>query len=334
MFRQPQRRRAMTRLVIPLEKTRLSGVKKCSKMACRLLDKSSAEELIHTTDNFLFDCDGVLWDGKGVIPGSPETIAKLKALGKRVFYVTNNSSKTRKEYVLQCQKFGFDATEEEFASTSYVSALYLKNLDFKDKVYVVGNPAMATELDACGIKYTGIGPDPLHGNLDDWLKMELDPQVKCVLVGFDSHLSYMKIMKAATYLQNPDCLFLATNEDTHLPVNNCPIRIPGTGTMVKAVAWPAQREPVVMGKPEPSMFEVLRKTHGLDPARTVMVGDRLNTDIGLAKVCGLKSLLVLTGVAKMSDLPKNNVEKSCGVGDCSELPDLYTSSLGNLGAFI
>lgn len=52
-------------------------------------------------------------------------------------------------------------------------------------------------------------------------------QVKCVLVGFDSHLSYMKIMKAATYLQNPDCLFLATNEDTHLPVNNCPIRIPG-----------------------------------------------------------------------------------------------------------
>lgn len=48
----------------------------------------------------------------------------------------------------------------------------------------------------------------------------------------------------------------------------------GTGTMVKAVAWPAQREPVVMGKPEPSMFEVLRKTHGLDPARTVMVGDR------------------------------------------------------------
>ncbi|KAK7491507.1 hypothetical protein BaRGS_00017336 [Batillaria attramentaria] len=300
-------------------------------MACERLTEPSAKALLKETDNFLFDCDGVLWDGRGVIPGSLETIIKLKELGKKVFYITNNSSRTREQYLEKCKQYGYPATVEEIVCTAYVAALYLRNISFKDKVYVVGNPAMGKELDQQGIRHTGIGPCPLQGTAADWIDMKLDPEVKCVLVGFDGHLSYMKIMYAATYLQNPECLFVATNEDTHLPVSNSSVRIPGTGTMVAAVKTPAQREPIVVGKPERPMFEELQKLHNLDPARCVMVGDRINSDIGLAKMCGLKSLLVLTGVTAESELPLQDDVSRTGItgkrfeADFSAATELCTS---------
>ncbi|KAK7099389.1 hypothetical protein V1264_003533 [Littorina saxatilis] len=302
-------------------------------MACERLNESSAKKLLAGADSFLFDCDGVLWDGRGVIPGSLETIKKLKALGKKVFYVTNNSSKTRDGYLQKAKQFGFPATVDEIVCTAYIAALYLKNKQFKGKVFVVGNTAMGQELDAVGIAHTGIGPAPTVGGIPDWVDLKWDSDIKCVLVGFDADISYMKILRAASYLQRPECLFVGTNEDTHLPVNNSATRIPGTGTMVIAVAFPAQRKPVIVGKPEPPMFEELKKLHNLNSDRCVMVGDRLESDIGLAKSCGLKSMLVLSGVTSEAELPKPNPAQATG-SDIPVVPDFYTNCLGDLGKFI
>ncbi|KAK6191961.1 hypothetical protein SNE40_003526 [Patella caerulea] len=311
-------------------------------MACQKLDRSAAEDLISEMDNFLFDCDGVLWNGRGAIPGSVDTIAHLKRLGKKVYYITNNSSSSREDYQKKCLKYGFDAEVVDIVCTAYVGALYLHNNNFKGKVYVVGNPAMGKELDKFNIRHIGIGPDEMvndddnmnnSSRVEEWLKTQLDPEVNCVFVGFDAHINYIKILKAASYLQRENCLFLGTNEDGHYPTQDSDIVIPGTGTMVEAVSLPSRKKPLIIGKPETTMFDTLSQANNLDPARSMMVGDRMNTDIYMAKRCNLKSLLVLTGVCTEQDLPLNGVQpKSFEAGE--ELPDFYADKLGIFGEFI
>lgn len=174
-------------------------------------------------------------------------------------------------------------------------------------------------------------PDDNQAGLQVVSGFTLDPEIKCVLVGFDKYISYPKMMKAASYARQKDCIFLATNEDTHLPMDG-PFVIPGTGTIVASVKVPARREPLVMGKPETNMFKCLQKAHNLDPARCMMVGDRCNTDISMATNCGMKSLLVLTGVSTLSD-----VETYRASGDPTQatyVPTYYANKLGQLGKLL
>ena len=120
------------------------------------LNQSTALNLLNSVDNFLFDCDGVIWNLPHSIPGSVECINKLKFLGKRCFFVTNNSTKTRGTVLNLLQKVGVEnVSENEIVCTAWVHARYLKSLEFKDKVYVIGSPAMGAELDNLEIKHTG-----------------------------------------------------------------------------------------------------------------------------------------------------------------------------------
>ncbi|KAF0304464.1 Glycerol-3-phosphate phosphatase [Amphibalanus amphitrite] len=238
------------------------------------LDCEKAKALLQSTDTFLFDCDGVLWNGGDVIKDANAVVNKLQELGKKVFLVTNNSTKTRDEYVAKCAKLGFNCNEPQVISTSYLTVQYLKSLHFDKKVYLVGSSGLSREMDAAGIRHLGEGPDVMEGNVFDGRldHIRLDPEVGAVVVGFDSHISFNKILKASSYLKNPDVLFIATNRDERFPMEH--IVCPGTGTMVTAVAVASGREPTIMGKPSREVFEALRRQHGLDPARTVMVGDK------------------------------------------------------------
>ncbi|XP_069133452.1 glycerol-3-phosphate phosphatase-like isoform X1 [Argopecten irradians] len=303
-------------------------------MACRHVDLKVTEEIMESTDNFVFDCFGVLWKNSEAIPGSVETIKLLKSRGKRVFYLTNNSNDTRQYYLNICHKYGYNATEDEVLCTAYASALYLHNRKFNGKVYVVGNPAMGEELDRFGIRHTGLGPDTVgdQRRLEDFVPTELDPEVSCVLVGFDPNISFIKMVKGASYARRPHVLFLATNEDTHLPLHTEDVVVPGTGSIVSSIKVPARREPIVVGKPQPAIFDVLRDAHNLDPARTMMVGDTPSTDILLAKNSGLKSLLVLSGITTQEDMEA--LGRSSDPATRRLVPDFYAECLGVLGQYI
>ncbi|XP_077995078.1 glycerol-3-phosphate phosphatase-like [Glandiceps talaboti] len=298
--------------------------------ACRKLTKELVPEFISMIDTVLCDCDGVIWQGNNVIPNTADTLNKLRQKGKRVFFVTNNSTKSRRQYLQKLTKLGFQAKQEDIVCTASAAASYLKHtVKLQGKVYLIGMEGMAEELDLVGIPYTGTGPDYGRAyDFEEWAALPIDPEVKAVLVGFDVHISYHKLIKAATYLNNPACEFVATNEDLQYPYDSTVI-FPGTGVLVHAVRSAAQREPVVLGKPHKYLFESITKSfQGIDPNRTVMIGDRLSTDILMGRNCGLKTLLVETGICTGEEAMEN--QQSNSIERQKLVPDYYIRSLGDL----
>lgn len=103
--------------------------------------------------NFL----GVLWVFNDVINGSVEVVNKLQEIGKNVYFVTNNSTKNRAEFLEKAHKMNYNIKEDNIISTAYLAAQYLKNLNFNKKVYLIASSGVAKELDAVGIAHTEVG---------------------------------------------------------------------------------------------------------------------------------------------------------------------------------
>ena len=306
--------------------------------------KEEVEAFLSSFDTVLTDCDGVLWHGNQAIEGSPQMIQKFRKLGKKVIFVTNNSSKTRSEFVQKSKDLGFGGELEEFFTTSLLVAEYLKNIGFDKKVYLHSYPGMAKSLDECGIKHIGLGPDPSPNNWSPECLVkaasELDPEVGCVVTSLDWQTSYIKIIKVCSYLQNPEVMFLVPNMDERIP-DGSDLLLPGTGSMVNMFKSVTQRQPIVLGKPEKYIFEAVQKKFpDIEPSRTLMIGDKydifyfsqvcfktiafcfsLKTDIQMGKNCDLKTLLVGTGV--------DNVETARNL-DLNQRPDYFIPSLGDL----
>merc|ERR1719509_736890 len=175
---------------------------------------------VSSFDTVLTDCDGVLWVGADPVPGSPELVQRMRQLGKRVFYVTNNSTKHRREYKTKVDKLGFGGNLDDIIGTAYLAA-----------AYVVGSSGITQELDDVGIKYLPIGPEPVSDTLTlETIKLApvpIDPRVGAVVVGFDIHISFAKILKGASYANLPGALFVATNTDEQFPMKGTDQIVPG-----------------------------------------------------------------------------------------------------------
>jgi len=281
-----------------------------------------ASELVDNVDVFIFDCDGVIWRGDSVIEGIPATLDKLRALGKKMFFVTNNSTKSRKGYKKKFESLKLDVEPEEIFSSSFAAAAYLDQTKFKEtgkKVYLIGEVGICEELDLIDVEWIG-GPNdegkvPSMGPGD---KLEHDHDVGAVVVGFDRHVNYYKIQYAQLCInENPGCQFIATNLDavTHLTDAQ---EWAGNGSMVGAIKGCTGKEPTVVGKPSPLMIDYLCEKLGLQRDRICMVGDRLDTDILFGTDNGLRTCLVLSGVTTEEKLLSEENEIK---------PDYYADSI-------
>lgn len=198
-----------------------------------------AKDLLPNVDVFIFDCDGVIWRGDSVIEGIPETLDKLRALGKKMYFVTNNSTKSRKGYKKKFDSLGLDVPAEEIFSSSFAAAAYLEQTNFKQtgkKVYVVGEIGIQEELDLIGVTHFG-GPEDAgkQPDMGPGCALPHDPDVGAVIVGFDRNINYYKIQYAQLCInENPGCEFIATNTDavTHLTDAQ---EWAGNGSMVGAI---------------------------------------------------------------------------------------------------
>mmetsp|Transcript_20508 Transcript_20508/g.29357 ORF Transcript_20508/g.29357 Transcript_20508/m.29357 type:complete len:362 (+) Transcript_20508:95-1180(+) len=259
-----------------------------------------SKDLLPDVDVFIFDCDGVIWRGDSVIDGIPETLDKLRSLGKKMYFVTNNSTKSRKGYKAKFDSLGLDVPAEEIFSSSFAAAAYLEQTKFKEsgkKVYVVGEVGIQEELDLIGVPHFG-GPQDAgkQPDMGPGCALDHDEDVGAVIVGFDRNINYYKIQYAQLCInENEGCEFIATNTDavTHLTDAQ---EWAGNGSMVGAIKGCTGQEPTVVGKPSPLMIDYLCNKLGLDRSRICMVGDRLDTDVLFGTDNGLKSLLVLSGV--------------------------------------
>lgn len=148
------------------------------------------------------------------------------------------------------------------------------------------------------------------------LQLEVDNDVKAVVVGYDINFNLYKVAYAFECIVRRNCLFIATNTDRLCP--HYSELLPGGGTMVSAIQAETLKQPVICGKPSTFMWETIHKKHNLDPSRTLMIGDNISTDITFGKNCGLSTLLVLSGYSTLKDARENNI-----------VPDYYSDSVGH-----
>ncbi|KAL9101600.1 MAG: hypothetical protein Q9163_003161 [Psora crenata] len=290
-------------------------------------DKAGIEAFVDKFDVFLFDCDahpqvqlskindrrrvGVLWSGDRLFEGTVETLDKLRSKGKKIVFVTNNSTKSRADYQKKLTGIGIPATLDEVFSSSYSSAIYISRIlslpPSKNKVYILGESGIETELRSEKIHCVG-GSDPLYRRdiaADDYQKLAsgeaLDKAVGAVLCGLDFHLNYLKLAFAYHYITQNNAVFLATNSDVTLPNENA--LFPGAGACAAPlVAMLGGMKPEELGKPSQKMMDAVQSKFHFERERACMVGDRLDTDIkfGIEGKLG-GTLCVLTGVTKAKE---------------------------------
>ncbi|KAJ1733017.1 hypothetical protein LPJ61_001762 [Coemansia biformis] len=289
----------------------------------RLSTRGDYESFVDRFDTFLFDCDGVIWNGTTLVDNVPAALDMLRRRGKRLVFVTNNSAKSRRDYVAKFARLGIQASAEEIFSSAYATAVYLRDVakfDAGKKAYVVGGSGIRQELEDVGIAAIG-HEDTDSVSLETLQDVVPNPNVGAVVCGIDYDISYRKLANAHVNLvHNGDCLFIATNDDRTLPGGKH--MYPGAGSLLSVLTHSTQRAPLVMGKPNAPMMECVIQRFRLDPARTCMVGDRLDTDILFGISGGLSTLCVLTGVA----------DEASVLSPDTPCATYYMSSVGDLSA--
>ncbi|KLO09972.1 2-phosphoglycolate phosphatase [Schizopora paradoxa] len=294
----------------------------------RLSGAQDYEDLLNKYDTWMFDCDGVLWRGNELIDGVTEVLQLLRSRKKQIIFVTNNATQSRNTYKKKFDKLGLEAHVDEIFGSAFASAIYLSSVikfPKEKKVFVIGMPGLEEELRAEGIKHVG-GSDPADNTLEPFTPSSFspDPDVGAVLCGLDTSINYTKLSKAFIYLQNPSCLFLATNEDSTYPTAGA--LLPGAGAISAPLRFALGKNPASIGKPARTMLDCIKAKHDYDPSRTIMVGDRLNTDILFGKEGLLSTLLVLTGIT--------HEEEVFGANPSPIVPDYVTRSIGDFRALI
>jgi HAD superfamily hydrolase (TIGR01450 family) len=231
----------------------------------------------------LVDLDGVVYRGPVPVPGVAEVLTARAAAGDSVIYVTNNSRWHRSEYQARLRSMGAPMSDGAVMSSARAAALALAGQPVPPRAtLVLGGPGLVRELRDEGLRT--VAPTP-HG---------LAAHPDAVVVGIDVQLTYRRLSITAEVVRS-GALFVATNRD---PVFPTPRGLDaGAGSIVAAVATAGRREPdLVIGKPEPGLFQQAARSAGIPVEAAVVIGDGLSTDIAAAHRVSARSVLMLTGV--------------------------------------
>lgn len=280
-------------------------------------------------DSFVFDCDGVLYSGSSLLPGVAAVIETLRERGARCLFVTNNSGKSRESMSAKLGKMGLCVSVEDCIPASFVTARVLKARGV-EHAYVIGGDGLVDELRLAGIRVSsretipGTRSDEKYSESRFEEEETVDPTVSAVVVGMDASADIRAIALASLHLEEGagSCIFVSTNSDAYDVVGGR--RMPGNGCIVSAVATCCGRPPdITCGKPSADLAAYLMSTYALEPGRTCVVGDRMDTDIRLATEMQATGLLVLTGCTTAADAAAvDQSDPGC--------PDFVTSHLGAL----
>mmetsp|Transcript_7531 Transcript_7531/g.12137 ORF Transcript_7531/g.12137 Transcript_7531/m.12137 type:complete len:292 (+) Transcript_7531:151-1026(+) len=255
---------------------------------------SEPVNLLEKYDNFILDCDGVLWHSDTPIEGSIQAVQRMKNAGKRVIFVTNNATLSRTTYLQKFNRLGFKGIDiSDINSSASAAAEHCHTKKYK-KVFVCGESGLVEELQAKGIETlvddaSGIFMD------GDFEKFKVDNDVQAVVMGWDRGFNFRKMCIASLYVQNGAEL-VECNPDTSVLVGGR--KMPGNGCQVAAVKCSVKdvtgTKFALTGKPSKEFMEQLLKTNHFEAGKTLMIGDRLETDVQFGNGI-VDTLMVLSG---------------------------------------
>lgn len=258
-------------------------------------------------DGCILDMDGVLYRGNTIIPEVPRFIEIMNRSGIPYAMATNNSTNTPLQYVEKLAAMGIEAPESSIVTSGVATATMLKSrYDRGTTVYVVGMEALEEALFADGyFRPAGV-----------------DAQI--VVSGANFELRYEHLRTACLAIR-AGAAYVATNADKTFPTEVG--LIPGSGAIVAALAAATDTDPLVVGKPSPEMIESCLRIIGVEARRTLMIGDRLDTDILAGERAGTPTLLVLTGVSTVLDVADLGIVPNVIVETLDPLTDALEARL-------
>jgi HAD superfamily hydrolase (TIGR01450 family) len=262
----------------------------------------SLQEALLLKKLYLLDMDGTLYLGNRLFGHSPDFLRRIRALGARPLYLTNNSSRSTGAYVDKLARFGIASQADDFFTSTDAAIAYLKANWKGTGIYALGTASFREQLRLAGF--------PVYEDVTD--------AVDLLLLGYDTELTYGKLVDACVLLGR-GVTYLATNMDWV-----CPTEfgfVPDCGAIAQALEHATGRLPHFLGKPEPDIARLAMAKCGATPAETVLIGDRIYTDIACGKNAGVTSILVFSGETAREDLEKSDVKPDYTAEDIGEVLD-------------
>lgn len=226
------------------------------------------------------DLDGTVYLGNELIEGADRFLDYLKAKGIYYYFLSNNSSRSKADYVKKLSQLGVQTEVDQILLSTDGVIEFLRDKEIKE-VYVVGTQSMKDMFLDAGIQVTS--PNPAY-----------------VVLGYDTELTYEKLRTSSLFLKD-NVPLIATHPDLVCPTPEGPV--PDVGAMLALYEKATDVKPErIFGKPNPEMITHVLKKHNLGPEAAVMIGDRIYTDMELAYRVSCDFILVLSGESKRSDL--------------------------------
>ncbi|MFV0432308.1 MAG: HAD-IIA family hydrolase [Alphaproteobacteria bacterium] len=241
------------------------------------------KEVLLNKKLFLLDMDGTIYLDNILFENSLNFLNHIKNIGGQYVFLTNNSSKSVSDYITKLRSLSISAGIENFMTSSQATVLYLKEHYNEKKIYVVGTNSFKKEL--------------LENNLN--IVDKLEDNIECLVVGFDTELTYQKLTDACRLL-TLGVDYIGTNPDMLCPTSFG--FAPDCGSICQMLEIATNRVPEFIGKPKPIMVELAMQASGFSRDETIVIGDRLYTDIACGINSGVTTGVVLTGETKKKDL--------------------------------
>lgn len=264
------------------------------------------------------DLDGVVYSGEKALPGAVAAVGRLRQMGLQVWFVTNNSARSRAAIAAKLERLGVSAREDEVMSSGYAVGLFLRRLarGQGERAVVVGSDDLCSMITAHGFKTVPAGTAHV---------LPAYRPARFLVVGMDLAFSYDRIRVASETLAD-GALFVACNRDATYPVENGRVA-PGCGPMVAAIECAARRPAdYVVGKPSSTLLELAAAAGNLAPEEMLVVGDTPESDIAAARSFGSPSILIAAPESPPSPAGQSPAA-DYRTSSLAEVPELLASRL-------
>jgi HAD superfamily hydrolase (TIGR01450 family) len=265
--------------------------------------ENHAEKLFELINKqvFFFDLDGTIYLGDTLFKGVLKLINLLKKNNKDFFFLSNNSSKSTKDYLKKLDQFNLNITRNNIILSQHPTIDYLKKNNFK-YIFLLGTKSLKKEFKDEGFILTEDNPDIL-------------------VLAFDQELTYERLVKAAKFLQKENFPYIATHLDNRCPTENG--YIPDAGGIAALLKKATDRMPKVFGKPNKEMILFKLEQLGVSPKNAVIFGDRLYTDIIMGIEAGIPTCCVLSGETTIDDIKKSEYKPNYTITGIWELLEAF-----------